>query len=46
MELDFPLDSWTKCDDVEAELVSAALGGVKLLWAGKTGLGDYLVSYL
>ncbi|MCO5576974.1 hypothetical protein L7F22_030795 [Adiantum nelumboides] len=42
VELDFPMDSYTKCDDAEAEALSAALGGVKLLWAGKTTVGDYL----
>lgn len=43
VELDFPLISSTKCDDAEAEVVSAALGGVKIVWIGKTSLGDYLV---
>ncbi|MCO5551445.1 hypothetical protein L7F22_004948 [Adiantum nelumboides] len=42
VELDFPMDSYTKCDDAEAEILSAALGGLKLLWAGKTTVGDYL----
>lgn len=42
VELDFPLDSVTKCDDTEVEVVSGVLGGAKLLWVGKTGLGDYL----
>ncbi|MCO5552011.1 hypothetical protein L7F22_005519 [Adiantum nelumboides] len=42
VELDFPMDSYTKCDDAEAEVLSSALGEVKLLWAGKTTVGDYL----
>lgn len=42
VELDFPLDAYTKCDAEEAEVLSAALGGAKLSWAGKTTVGDYL----
>lgn len=43
VELDFPIVSATQCDDMEAKVLSEALGGVETLWVGRTDLGDYLV---
>jgi len=41
VELDFPLEAATDCD--EASLLSEALGGVEVKWVGRSNLGDYLV---
>lgn len=41
VELDFPSTPPTACDDTD--LLSQALGGVKVKWVGTSSSGDYLV---
>jgi hypothetical protein len=41
VQLDFPLVPAVPCNDTF--LLSEALGGVAVKWAGETSLGDYLV---
>lgn len=44
VELDFPSTPPTACDDTD--LLSQALGGVKVKWVGTSSSGDYLVQAL
>uniref|UniRef100_A0A0C9QSP6 TSA: Wollemia nobilis Ref_Wollemi_Transcript_11410_1993 transcribed RNA sequence n=1 Tax=Wollemia nobilis TaxID=56998 RepID=A0A0C9QSP6_9CONI len=43
VELDFPIVSVSKCESVEVEKLSDVLGNDKIVWAGKTSAGNYLV---
>jgi hypothetical protein len=44
VELDFPLSPCIECEDPdEVRQLSLALGGVQIIYVGKTSQGDYLV---